>query len=437
MHTTYFKQIAADWHNGKPRGVMSACTASPLCIEAVMRHSMKHKAPALIEATSNQVNQFGGYTGMRPADYYELVKNVADKVGFDMQNVILGGDHLGPQPFKNEPADTAMEKACGMVFEYVASGYTKIHLDASMMLGDDDPKTRLKDETIAKRAARLAKAALSGHAKRRETNPTSELPVFIIGSEVPVPGGTQSSDEGMSVTKPESMAATIETFKQAFMENGCEEAWDNVIGVVVQPGVEFGDTELYIYNHDAASPLSKRLREYSGIIFEGHSTDYQTPESLKQMVNDGICILKVGPGLTFHQREAVFALENIEKELLGSGKTKLSGYRAALEKAMLENPGNWKNYYSGTPEDQLFKRKYSYSDRCRYYFPDEEVSKALERLIENLTAVDIPIPLLSQFMPVQAKQVRCEKTANNPHDLIIARIGDVIEDYMFACGANE
>ena len=102
--------MAADWHSGKPYGVMSACTASSLCIEAAMRAAKKHNTPAVIEATSNQVNQFGGYTGMKPSDYYELVSSAAGKTGMNMSDVILGGDHLGPQPFKDEPAEKAMEK---------------------------------------------------------------------------------------------------------------------------------------------------------------------------------------------------------------------------------------------------------------------------------------------------------------------------------------
>ena len=432
MQSTYLKQMAADWHERKPYGVMSACTASPLCIEATMRAAIKYNVPALIEATSNQVNQFGGYTGMRPADYYSLVENIAETVGVKMSDVILGGDHLGPQPFQSEPAESAMQKACDLVFEYVVAGFTKIHLDTSMMLGDDKRGVRLPDVTIASRAASLAKAALDGFVKRRMSYPTTPFPVFIIGSEVPIPGGAQADDHGISITTPESLAAMIETFKQAFAANGCQDAWDSVIGVVVQPGVEFGDTELFVYDRVAASSLTRGLRNYENIIFEGHSTDYQRPDSLKEMVEDGICILKVGPALTFYQREAIFALENIERELAAEEGFTLSEFRAVLDQVMLEKPANWQKYYLGTLEQQQFKRMYSYSDRCRYYFPDPAVAKAFGQLIDNLSAVEIPIPLLSQYLPVQAKQVRCGLVENKPLALIIARITDLIEEYIYA-----
>ena len=91
----------------------------------------------LIEGTSNQVNQFGGYTGMRPADYKEFVLGLADKVNFPRERVILGGDHLGPLVWCKEPEESAMAKARDLVREYVLAGYKKIHLDTSMRLGDD------------------------------------------------------------------------------------------------------------------------------------------------------------------------------------------------------------------------------------------------------------------------------------------------------------
>ena len=52
-----------------------------------------------------------------------------------------------------------------------------------------------------------------------------------------------------------------------------------------------------------------------GLVFEAHSTDYQPPESLSRLVIDGFAILKVGPGLTFALREALYALDEIAAAL--------------------------------------------------------------------------------------------------------------------------
>ncbi len=59
------------------------------------------------------------------------------KSGSTPAGLILGGDHLGPNPWTRLPADQAMEKAAAMVAAYAAAGFTKIHLDASMACADD------------------------------------------------------------------------------------------------------------------------------------------------------------------------------------------------------------------------------------------------------------------------------------------------------------
>ena len=67
---------------GEPCGLYSVCSAHPLVIEATFRHVLRTGAPfALIEATSNQVNQDGGYTGMRPAAFRDFVDSLADRAG--------------------------------------------------------------------------------------------------------------------------------------------------------------------------------------------------------------------------------------------------------------------------------------------------------------------------------------------------------------------
>jgi D-tagatose-1,6-bisphosphate aldolase subunit GatZ/KbaZ len=427
----YLKTMVKNWHQGKSSGIMSACTASAFCIEAVLRAAQKRGLPALIEATANQVNQFGGYIDMRPSDYYAFVMEIAAQTGFYPDMIILGGDHLGPLPFKTEPSSAAMRKAEDLVREYAAAGFGKIHLDTSMRLGDDDPQKPLPDSLIAERAARLAVAALAGFEELRKRNRFAELPVFVIGSDVPIPGGAQEAGTGITATTAEDLENTIATFSEVFTEKGLQAVWDNIIGVVIQSGAEFGDSELYPYDRKKNRALTGSLKQYHNIVFEGHSTDYQSPGCLKNMVRDGICILKVGPGLTFYKREALFALSAIERELLG-GKGELSLFPETLEQVMVENPADWIKYYQGTEEEQRFKRKYSYSDRSRYYFKYPQVVKAIDKLLANLSELTIPITLLSQYMPVEALKVRDGIIEGKPHPLILSRITDLIDEYAFA-----
>ncbi|EKP6930842.1 TPA: tagatose-bisphosphate aldolase, partial [Escherichia coli] len=142
---------------GKTNGIYAVCSAHPLVLEAAIRYASANQTPLLIEATSNQVDQFGGYTGMTPADFRGFVCQLADSLNFPQDALILGGDHLGPNRWQNLPAAQAMANADDLIKSYVAAGFKKIHLDCSMSCQDDP--IPLTDDIVAERAARLAKVA--------------------------------------------------------------------------------------------------------------------------------------------------------------------------------------------------------------------------------------------------------------------------------------
>ncbi len=431
------KQLVAKQKQGVPVGIYSACSANEYVIEAAMERALISESYVLIEATANQVNQFGGYTGMKPADFKAFVYDIARKVQFPVEKIILGGDHLGPLTWKNEKSDIAMEKSCELLKQYVSAGFTKIHIDTSMHLADDNINDKLDTGVIAERGAILCKVAEEAYAELAESDRNTLQPVYVVGSEVPIPGGSQEEDEGIHVTKVSDFETTVETFKQAFYKLGLKKAWDNVIAVVVQPGVEFGDDTIHEYNRDAAIELCQALKKYPNLVFEGHSTDYQTPTGLRQMVEDGIAILKVGPALTFALREGLFALSLIEEEMFRyNPDIHLSNLINVFEEAMLQNPDNWKKHYHGNGEKLKFARKYSFSDRCRYYLPDPNVQKSIERMLQNLSKTTIPLSLLSEYMPIQYSKVRNGKLSNNPISLLKDRVVNCIDDYLYATEAK-
>ncbi|GAC1682515.1 MAG: tagatose-bisphosphate aldolase subunit KbaZ [Candidatus Acidiferrum sp.] len=387
-----------------------------------------------IESTANQVNQFGGYTGQKPSDFAEFVRELAISADFPPTRVVLGGDHLGPLVWRHEPSQAAMTKARHLVESCVRAGYTKIHLDASMHCADDtgDRLCPLGDEIVSARAADLCQAAEQAHEQFR---PSSPAPLYIIGTEVPIPGGEQFGSQAPATTATSDLSRTIELAKQAFLARGLHSAWERVIAVVVQPGVEFGDSSLFPYDQENARQLSEYASEHWNRVYEAHSTDYQTPAALRQMVKDHFAILKVGPWLTFAFREAVFALAAVEEEWLSSKKgIVLSQVRETLELAMLENPTHWQSYYRGDSAALRFARKYSYSDRSRYYWPQPSVVAALRRLIDNLIAHPAPVSLISQFLPLQSAAIRAGIVPNHPEELIRSKILEVNDVYAFACG---
>lgn len=426
------KQIVTKQKNGEPVGIYSCCSANDYVIEAALERAKDENSCVLIEATANQVDQNGGYTGMKPSDFHAFVMNKAKHIGFDTNRVFLGGDHLGPLTFAGKPEKEAMMDAEELVRCYVAAGFTKIHIDTSMKVADDDPNVRLSDEIIAARGARLARVCEDTYQELLKTNPDAIRPVYIVGSEVPIPGGAQEANAGMQVTKVDDFKTTVKTFEDAFAKQGLQEIWKDVIGVVVQPGVEEKDAGCTEYDREKAKDLMASIKEFPNLVFEGHSTDYQTKYKLKELVEDGVGILKVGPGLTYAMREGLFALAYMEEMMLhGTGK-ETSHFIDVLEEAMLAEPKNWAKHYHGTDSELWFKRKFSFSDRSRYYMPMESVVAAKDKLIRNLREEGISLAALSQFMPIQYTKVREGNLENDPEVLIKDRIKNTIDEYLFA-----
>lgn len=419
--------MVAAQKKGEARGVFSVCSANPFVLDAALRTADERGTTLLVEATSNQVNQYGGYTGATPADFARALVERARETGLPEGRVLFGGDHLGPHPWASEPAEAAMDKAREMVRQYVRAGAAKIHLDASMNLADD-PEGALEPSTAAERTADLCAAS---EAER----PTGgRKPVYVIGTEVPPPGGERDGAAGPEVTRPEDAQATLDLTREAFGRRGLDDAWSRVVGLVVQPGVEFGDERVHEYAPDEARALVALIEGVPGIVYEAHSTDYQRPDLLQALVRDHFAILKVGPWLTFALREALFALETMEREWLEGRKDATpSRLRAVVEAAMVQEPVYWKAFYGGDEARQRFARAFSFSDRVRYYWPRPEVDAALGLLLANIDAYSPPLPLLSQHLPQAYEAVRAGRIRLQARDLVRFSIRQVLDVYTDAC----
>ncbi|AZI13800.1 tagatose-bisphosphate aldolase subunit KbaZ [Avibacterium paragallinarum] len=414
---------------GQAIGIYSVCSAHPLVLEASLLQAKQDQTPLLIEATSNQVDQFGGYTGMTPADFRHFVEKLADEVGFPRDQLILGGDHLGPNRWQGLTADEAMANAEKLIEAYVAAGFEKIHLDCSMSCkGDPVP---LSDEIVAERAARLAVVAEQTASK----NGLADRIVYIVGTEVPVPGGEAEEIAELEVTSPSAAKATINAHQQAFARVGLEHIWPRVIGLVVQPGVEFDHTKVIDFIPEKAQALSQVVNDYENLVFEAHSTDYQTEEAYKALVKNHFAILKVGPALTFALREGLYALCAMEAYLFPAEQR--SNLLAVLEEQMLAHPENWQKYYHGTELEQRFARSFSFSDRIRYYWTNPEIAAAVEKLFANFENVDIPLPLLSQYLPEQYAAVRAGTLAPRGKDVVLDKVRAVVRQYALASFFNK
>jgi D-tagatose-1,6-bisphosphate aldolase subunit GatZ/KbaZ len=418
------QQLAATWHQGRPQGIYSVCSAHPWVIEAAIEQALEDGTELLIEATSNQVNHAGGYTGMQPERFRRLVLGIAAAKGFDGSRLILGGDHLGPNPWRGLPAREAMREAELTVQAYVRSGFIKIHLDASMPCADD--RSALSDETVAQRTAALCRVAesASGSAK----------PLYIIGTEVPPPGGASENLKDLRPTTRMAAATTLDVHRRVFRSAGLEDAWRRVIAMVVQPGIEFSHLEVVDYDPAAAAPLVEMLRSERGLVYEAHSTDYQRAEAYRALVRDGFAILKVGPALTFAMREAMAALAQIEAEIIDEDRS--SRLMEVVDCAMRQGPQYWQKHYTGDEHTQRLLRQYSYSDRMRYYWMLPEVDRAVKTLMDNLSRGGIPETMLSGYLPQEYQSVRAGGLRNDGHAIVMHRIRGVLKLYSQACARD-
>ncbi len=413
--------LAGLFRAGTPRGMTSVCSAHPLVLRAALRHAAEHGSTVLIEATCNQVNHQGGYTGMTPADFAALVLDLAGQEACPEDLIILGGDHLGPNPWRHLPVADAMDQACEMIAAYVAAGFRKLHLDASMgCLGEP---AALDDPTTADRAARLAARAeaVAAHDDR-------PLPLYVIGTEVPPPGGADHSLDDIAPTAPAAARATIAVHRDVFAAQNLTAALDRVIALVVQPGVEFGNHNVIPYAPAKSRALTQVLGDYPGLVYEAHSTDYQGQDALSALVTNGFPILKVGPELTFVLREALYALDLIASDLLPDYGDRPLYCR--MEQVMLANPDNWARHYAGDDAERHLMRHYSLSDRIRYYWAAPEAEAAVSDLFDALRGQIVPMPLMWQHFP---RAIAFADQPLDPTAVVLTRIRDTLMTYHTAC----
>lgn len=412
------RTIIARNRAGEAIAIPSVCTAHPDALEACLTLAQSLDQPLVVEATSNQVNQEGGYTGLKPADFIAFVTAIATRTQVDPSRILFGGDHLGPQAWRKLPAETAMEKAHRMVADYAAAGFTKIHLDCSE--GCAGEPAQLPDEITASRSASLAATALA-HAPR----PAQIL--FVIGTEVPPPGGARTDDHGdIPPTTPQAAKATLDAHRDAFTALGLP--LDQIGGLVVQPGVEFSPMEVHHLPMSRDPGLLSALTDWPGVCLEAHSTDYQHPDAYPRLAELGFAFQKVGPALTFAWREALYALDAIRAQNGWASGPSLSD---TMEKVMLANPAYWQAHIHGTSADPRTERHFGLADRIRYYWPDPAAQQAVQRLMSDLDGKRLPDPILAaHFTPIEIASAR-ESRHSLPRALALARVQTALRPYFF------
>ena len=390
---------------GEAAAIPSVCSAHPEVIAASLALARDLGLPLCLEATSNQVNQDGGYTGQRPADFAREARRAAQAEGLDPALLVLGGDHLGPQAWRGLPPEEALPKAHALVRAYAEAGLTKIHLDCAEGCAGEPP--HLPDDRAAPRAADLARTAA-------EAASGGEALTFVVGTEVPPPGGARAGEGAPVPTSPAAARATLDAHRAAFGDLA-----PRIGALVVQPGVEFG--ALALHHLPDADPGLRAV----GLPLEAHSTDYQRPQAFPRLAALGFAVLKVGPALTFAWREALYALDSLAR-VAGWGEGRLAD---AMDDLMVADPSWWRAHLDPA-SDLRVQRVASYADRIRYYWPRTEARAAVSATLAALDGRPLPDPLLRGFFR-EPMLARAEALPGpRPQALLRAAVQDALRPYF-------
>lgn len=414
------RRIIAANRGGAGVAIPSVCTAHPEVLAACLMRAEALDRPIVVEATSNQVNHQGGYTGMTPADFVSEINRIADQTGTSRARITLGGDHLGPQVWRAGTAEAAMAEARRMVADYAAAGFAKIHLDCSE--GCASEPAQLPDDITARRSADLARVAL-------DAAPDPGALIFVIGTEVPPPGGARTDAHGaIAATRPQAARATLAAHAGAFAAAGLGAALPQIGGLVVQPGVEFTPMTVHHLPRDRDPGLLAALADWPGVTLEAHSTDYQHPDAYPALAGLGFGFHKVGPALTFAWRQALYALEHLSV-LMGAPDD--DGLRATMEQLMLADPRHWQGHYRGDAAAARLQRHFGLADRIRYYWPQPQAVRAVARLLDRLSRADLPEPLLWQVFAPQVIERARSLPGPLPQALAMASVQLALDPYFF------
>jgi D-tagatose-1,6-bisphosphate aldolase subunit GatZ/KbaZ len=415
-------------------GFTSVCSANQLVVETALEHAKQWNLVVCFESTGKQVNQFGGYVGMLPKQFAEFVKQTAKMAGLRKDQVILGGDHLGPDSWQFDTSDVAMSKARELIRQCVCAGYRKLHLDPSMPCRDDvcHGRPHISVETIAERTAILCESAED--AIKLDAGDEAQL-VYVVGTDVPPPGGECEDSSEIPASSVAETEETINQIRRAFAKRGLESAWNRCVALVVQSGATFGPERVWDYDGRKTKKLKVWIRDIDNLVFEAHSTDFQTKEALTNMVKDHFAILKAGPCLTFAMREALYALAHMERELLSDRRgVILSRLPEVMRDLMMTDQAHWRNHYRGDVSYLRYISGYGFSDRIRYYWANPRIKEAVAKLFQNMTRHGISLPLLSQYMPAQYETVREGRLLCAPMHLVKNKIREILDRYAEACG---
>ena len=398
------------------KAVPSFCTSNIEVLKIIILYCKRKKLPCLIESTSNQVNQFGGYSGKTPQEFYNNIKKILKKNNFSSRNFYMGGDHLGPLPWKKKNEKTAVNNSVQLINKCLDSNYSKIHVDTSIKCINDKI---INHSIIFDRT----KYILQNSKLKKKLGKT----FLIIGTEVPLSGSnekgkiklTQINQINLEVKKFKDLLKTLYKKKLKF-------------GLVIEPGMRFMHNSIQKPNFANFEP-KRKISKKNNFVYEAHSTDYQPLGVLIKLVKNNFKFLKVGPELTYNYSRSLFLMEKIEKKYL---KNNFSKIKDNIMSTMLKDKKYWKDYYSGSSLKVKKLILNSKLDRMRYYLNKHKIKISINKLKKNINSLSSE-KIKKYLLSKENKTLFDKKLVKNlsNFDLInLIYISKCLNRYYRACG---
>lgn len=388
----------------------SFCTSNEDVIETIICFCKKFRLPILIESTSNQVNQFGGYSKLTPSQFKLKIEKIASKHSLNKKEIIFGGDHLGPLPWNKYNNKLALRRGSALVKLYIKSNFKKIHVDTTMKLKNDKSlnKKKIKDRT---------KTILRGLKNKR----INKL-IFVLGSEVPPAGGEKFKRKYKNNLFNE-IVEEVKLYKSILKELKLSKE----LNLVVDTGMSFTDNKVYSSKKNSLKLLNK-ISKQMRVKYEAHSTDYQSLKELKKLRMNNFKYLKVGPELTYYFTKAILLMSKIEDKYFKN----TSEINKKIFETLEKKKQFWIDYY---PAKNLKKVLYGKFDRLRYYWNEPIVIKSKKKLYKNINKLEQK--LIFKELGIKNKSLYSNTKYNDNSKIIInSFLYKSIRKYYRACNYN-
>lgn len=395
------------------KGIPSFCTANFDVIEIIFKFAKINRFPILLESTSNQVNQDGGYTGLKPKNFKNKIYKIASEYRIKKQKLFLGGDHLGPLPWKRLKENKAMENAKELVKQYINAGFKKIHLDTAILCLN---QKKISREEVVSRCTKLIK-----NIPKKKLNSI----FFVVGTEVPAAGGGDNVKP--IVTKMNNIKKDYLSYRKFISKFLSRKK--QTFGLVIDPGIGFQNRTLTKSNFNKINQ-KKNFSLKNNFIFEAHSSDYQSLADLKKLCNKNFKFLKVGPELTYFFMRAILLMEKVERNIF----FKNSNLKEVLLLQMDKNKKYWYKYYSKTKYDTEFLKLHSLLDRARYYWDNKKVRQSKKILFKNINSLKTTEFNFLFSLNSKEKKFKKKEKLSNVSFLLFQFLKNSLMKYYWACG---